>query len=326
MPIETAPISVFVSVVKHKSFARAAEDHGMTPSGVSRTISRLEERLGVRLLQRSTRRLSLTEPGDVFFQRALQILRDLEEAETEATAINLQPGGVLKMNAPVVFGRQYIAPLLPILRARYPTLSVELTLSDRFVDLIEEGIDLAIRIGALQDSRLIARRLCGNRRLLVASPDYLQHHGTPTVPADLATHDCLIFTALDRPNHWRLTGPDGPVNIAANGPVTSNNGEALTEAAKGGLGIALGATFSISGALLSGELTRVLPDYEFEPTAVHAIYPSNRLLSRKVRATVDFLAAAFSDPPEWDQVLQGKVPGFQAGSLAVIDDFRSSQP
>ncbi|WP_250458691.1 LysR family transcriptional regulator [Microbulbifer litoralis] len=312
MPLDTSAIAVFASVVKHSNFARAAEEQGMTPSGVSRVISRLEERLGVRLLQRSTRRLSLTETGAAFHQRALQILRDLDEAEVEASAASLQPRGLLRLNAPVVFGRQHIAPLLRPLRAKYPELSVELTLSDHFVDLIEEGVDLAVRIGALSDSRLIARRLCANRRLLVASPDYLKHRGTPRAAADLDDHDCLVFTALDRPHQWRLVGPEGPVTVSAAGPLVCNNGEVLTEAAKDGLGIALGATFSVSGALRSGELVRVLPDYEFESTAIYVIYPSTRQLSRKVRAAVDFLASAFDGVPAWDTALPGEVPGFAA--------------
>lgn len=311
MPLETTAIAVFASVVKHSNFARAAEEHGMTPSGVSRVVSRLEERLGVRLLQRSTRRLSLTETGAVFHQRALQILRDLDEAEVEASAASLQPRGLLRLNVPVVFGRQHIVPLLRPLREKHPQMSIELSLSDRFIDLIDEGVDLAIRIGALADSRLIARRLCANRRLLVASPDYLKRRGTPQTAADLDDHDCLVFTGLDRPHQWRLVGPDGPVTVAAAGPLVCNNGEVLTGAAKDGLGIALGATFSVQRALLSGELVRVLPDYEFEPTAIHAIYPSTRQLSRKVRATVDFLATAFDGVPAWDAALEDRVSGFK---------------
>ncbi|MGQ9427219.1 LysR family transcriptional regulator [Gilvimarinus sp. F26214L] len=312
MPLDTSAIAVFASVVKHSNFARAAEEQGLTPSGVSRVISRLEERLGVRLLQRSTRRLSLTETGAVFHQRALQILRDLDEAEAEASAASLQPRGLLRLSVPVVFGRQHIVPLLQPLRELYPELSVELTLSDHFVDLIEEGVDMAVRIGALADSRLIVRRLCANRRLLVASPDYLKRRGVPQTAADLNDHDCLVFTALDRPHQWRLVGPAGPVTVSAGGPLVCNNGEALTEAAKNGLGIALGATFSVSAALKSGELVRVLPDHEFEPTAIHVIYPSTRQLSRKVRATVDFLVSAFDGVPAWDAELPGAVPAFTA--------------
>lgn len=312
MPLETHALAVFVSVVKHGNFVRAAADNALTASGVSRVISRLEEQLGVRLLQRSTRRLSLTETGALFYERVVQILKDLEEAEIEASADGLQPQGLLRLNVPVVFGRQHIAPLLPALREAYPAMSVELTLSDQYVDLIDEGVDMAIRIGALNDSRLIARRLCANRRLLVASPDYITRHGEPLCAADLEHHECLIFTALERSHQWSLVGPEGPVTFSPKGSLISNNGEALTEAAKRGAGIALGATFSIADALLSGELVRVLPGYEFEATAIYAIYPSTRQLSGKVRASVDFLAKMLAGPPSWDKRLEQKLGGFTA--------------
>ncbi|SOC02549.1 DNA-binding transcriptional LysR family regulator [Alloalcanivorax xenomutans] len=311
MSLETTEISVFVSVVKLGSFARAAQEHGMTPSGVSRVVSRLEERLAVRLLQRSTRRLSLTESGAVLFRRGQRVLQELQQTESEVTAASRHPKGVIRVNAPVVFGRQHIVPLLKPLRDRYPELSIELELSDRFIDLIDGGVDLAIRIGALEDYRLVARRLCANRRLLVASPAYIRRHGVPREPKELSDHQCLIFTALEKPRHWRLQGPEGTVSVPVAGPVVCNNGEVLTEAAKAGLGIAMGVTFSIADALLSGDLVRVLPEYEFEPSAVHAVYPSARQLSRKVRAVVDFLAESLPGPPSWDLALRGKVVGFE---------------
>lgn len=310
LPAETLELTILTSVVKHASFARAAEDCGLTPSGVSRIISRLEDRLGARLLQRSTRKISLTEAGVLFHARAVQILADLGEAEAEVSATALQPRGILRLNAPVVFGRMHIVPLLGRLSHQFPELSVDLTLADRFVDLIDEGVDLAVRIGALPDSRLVARRLCSNRRLMVASASYLSRRGTPSTPADLVDHECFIFTAMNRPREWRLMGPDGPVTVSPGSRLSSNNGEALTEAAKEGLGVALGATFAVSKALLSGELVRVLPDYEFEPTAIHAVYPSARQLSSKVRSVVDVLSATFKDPPGWDRSLHGKVAGF----------------
>lgn len=312
MPIETNALAVFASVVKHGTFARAAQEHQMTASGVSRVISRLEGLLGVRLLQRSTRRLSLTEAGDTFHQRALRILADLEEAQAEASMAGEHVKGTLKLNVPTVFGRQHIVPLLPALRKKYPELFIDLHLTDDYVDLIEEGVDLAVRIGSLEDSRLIARRLCANRRLLVASPEYLQEKGEPQSPEDLEQHQCLVFTALEKPYQWRLQGPNGKLQVTPKGAVVCNNGEALTLAAKEHLGIALGATFSVWQDLAGGHLVRVLPDYEFEETAIHAIYPSSRQLSRKVRAAVDFLVSAFEGVPKWDQQLHSKIPGFTA--------------
>jgi DNA-binding transcriptional LysR family regulator len=178
------------------------------------------------------------------------------------------------------------------------------------VDLIEEGMDLAIRIGQLSDSRLIARRLCTNHRVLVASPSYLERWGVPESPDDLSRHQCVLFNGFPKPSEWKLIGPEGPVSVPVEGRVATNNVETLTSAAKQGLGITVGATLSVGPALLSGELVRVLPKFEFEPTAVFAVYTSARQLSTKIRATVDFLVERLSDPPSWDRRLVGKVAGF----------------
>ncbi|MBW4698288.1 MAG: LysR family transcriptional regulator [Aphanocapsa lilacina HA4352-LM1] len=302
LPSDTNDMAIFACVVNFGSFARAAEEHNLTPSAVSRIISRLELRLGARLLQRSTRKLSLTEAGAIYHARALQILADVAEAEAEVAAANLQPRGTLKLSVPVVFGRLHVAPLIGRLMRQFPELAVELTLTDRFVDLIEEGIDLALRIGALPDSRLIARRLCTNRRILVASPDYLARAGIPVRPADLTRHSCLIFTALTRPRDWRLVGPEGTTSVSVTGRLIANNGDALLEAALEGLGICPTATFVAVDLLMRGELVRVLPEHEFEPTAVHAVYPSARQLSTKVRSAVDLLVKTFADPPPWDRL------------------------
>jgi DNA-binding transcriptional LysR family regulator len=310
MLTDTQELLVFQAVAKHASYARAAEEMGLSPSGVSRIVSRLEERLGARLLHRTTRKLSLTEAGAVFHARASQILADLADAEAEVQTAVARPKGTLKVTASLAFGHLYLAPLLPELLARFPELSIELSLTNRFVDLIEEGIDLAIRIGSLADSRLVARRLCTNRRVLVAAPGYLKRRGKPKTVEELARHECVLFTGFARPTEWRLIGPEGPVSVSIAGRVATNNVETLTTAARQGLGITVGATLSVGPALLSGELVRVLSDYEFEQTAAFAVYPSARQLSTKTRAAVDFLAAKLGDPPTWDQNLRGKVPGF----------------
>jgi DNA-binding transcriptional LysR family regulator len=310
MLTDTQELLVFQAVAKHASYARAAEEMGLSPSGVSRIVSRLEERLGARLLHRTTRKLSLTEAGAVFHARASQILADLADAEAEVQTAVARPKGTLKVTASLAFGHLYLAPLLPELLARFPELSIEMSLTNRFVDLIEEGIDLAIRIGSLADSRLVARRLCTNRRVLVAAPSYLKRRGKPKAVEELARHECVLFTGFARPTEWRLIGPDGPVSVSIAGRVATNNVEMLTTAARQGLGITVGATLSVGPALLSGELVRVLSDYEFEQSAVFAVFPSARQLSTKTRATVDFLAAKLGDPPTWDQNLRGKVPGF----------------
>lgn len=307
---ETLELSVFCCVAKHANYARAAEELTLSPSGVSRIVTRLEERLGVRLIQRTTRSLSLTEAGTAFLARATQILADLADAEAEVQKTVAHPRGTVRLSAPVVFGQLHVAPMLGPLAERFPDLAFDLSLTNRFVDLIEEGMDLAIRIGQLADSRLIARRLCTNQRVLVASPSYLARRGVPKEPADLEEHDCVLFSDFARPREWKLLGRDGSVSVNISGKIASNNMEVMTSAAKQGLGITLGATLSVGPALLSGELVRVLSDYQLEPTAIFAVYPSARQLSSKVRATVDFLVETLSDPPIWDRMLAGKVPGF----------------
>lgn len=310
MPVETLALTVFHCVVRHSSYAKAAEELGLSPSGISRIITRLEEQLGARLVQRTTRKLSLTEAGAAFHARTVQVLVDLTDAEEEIQQTTLRPRGHLRVSAPVVFGQYYIAPLLDQLLERYPELTIDLSLIDRMVDLVDEGLDLAIRIGSLSDSRLIARRLCTNHRVIVAAPSYLQRRGEPQHPLDLAEHDCLLFTGFARPREWRLIGPEGAISVNVNGRVASNNPAVLTASAKHGLGITFGATLLAGSALLSGELVRVLKDWEFEQTGIFAVYPSARQLSTKVRAAVDFLAENLQDPPQWDRDLAGRVPGF----------------
>jgi len=310
MPTDIQELLAFQAVAKHASYARAAEELALSPSGVSRIVSRLEERLGARLLQRTTRKLSLTEAGAAFNARASQILADLADAEAAVQNTAARPKGTLKVTASDTFGQLYLAPLLRELLEYFPELSVEMSLTNRFVDLIEEGIDLAIRIGSLADSRLVARRLCTNRRVLVASPAYLKRHGKPKSVEDLTRHQCVLFTGFSRPGEWKLIGPEGPVAVSVAGRVVTNNVVTLTSAAQQGLGITVGATLAVGPALLAGDLVRVLPEYEFEPSAVFAVYPSARQLSTKTRAAVDFLAAKLTDPPTWDQRLRGKVAGF----------------
>lgn len=307
---ETQELLVFHAVVRHMSAAKAARELGLTPSGVSRVLSRIEERLGVRLLQRTTRKISLTEEGALFHLRTAQILNDLADAEAEMRKHALQPRGNLRVTAPVVFGRLHLSPLMSKLMERHPELGVDVQLVDRFVDLVDEGLDLAIRVGTLPDSRLIARRLCANRRVLVASPDYLARRGTPKTPEDLAEHECLLFTGFNKPREWRLVGPEGVLSVTVSGRVASNNIDVLGDAALGGVGIAMGPTLQAGPFLRSGALVRVLWDYEFAESAIFAVFPSARQLSTKVRAMVDFLSQELTDPPQWDLELRGKVPGF----------------
>jgi len=310
MATETHELIAFHSVVKHSSFAKAADELSLSPSGVSRIVTRLEERLGVRLVHRTTRSLSLTEAGAAFYARASQILADLMDAEAEVQKSTAQPRGNLRMTASITFGQLYIAPLLPELLTAFPDISIDLLLTNRFVDIIDEGVDLAIRIGALSDSRLIARRLCTNHRILIAAPGYLERRGTPARPEELSEHEIVVYTGFSRPREWKLIGPDGPVSVGISGRFSTNNIEVLCNSARAGLGITVGPTMSVYRSLVSGELVRVLPAFEFEQTAVFAVYPSARQLSTKVRAVVDFLVGKFQDPPAWERALEGKVQGF----------------
>ena len=309
MAVETQELMVFHAVVKHSNYAKAAEELGLSPSGVSRIVSRLEERLGARLIQRTTRKLKLTEVGEAFHARTAQVLSDLRDAETEVAQTVLKPRGTIRISTSVAFGQIYLGALLGELTERYPELTIELFLTDRFVDLVDEGIDLGIRFGSLPDSRLIARRLCTNHRVLVAAPSYLERRGTPHKPAELAAHECLLFTSLARPLEWRLVGPEGLVSVSITGRVSCNNISALATAAQSGMGIAIVATMVVGAQLASGQLVRVLPTYEFEPSAIFAVYPSARQLSTKVRAVVDFLVERFADPPPWDRALSRVMGG-----------------
>lgn len=309
MATDTQELEVFHAVVRHSSYAKAADELDLSPSGVSRIVSRLEARLGARLVQRTTRKFSLTEAGKTFHARTAQVLVDLAEAEAEVQDVTLTPRGKLRITAPVVFGQLHVAPMLPGLFERFPELSVDLSLADRVVDLVDEGLDLALRIGTLADSRLIARRLCTNRRVLVADANYLKKRGTPRTPSDLIDHECILFTGFSRPRDWHLIGPGGPVTVTVSGRLASNNIDVITRAASDGLGITMGATLSVGAALLSGQLVRILPDYEFEATSIFAVYPSARQLSTKVRAALDFFSEQLRDPPSWDRQLLGHVLG-----------------
>ena len=303
MRTDVRDLLVFHAVVKRASFSAAAEELRLTPSGVSRLMLRLETRLGVRLFERTTRRLSLTAEGTLFHARTERLLADLGNAELEVQQAALEPSGTLRLGTPVPFGQTYLTPLLGRLLARCPSLSIELILQDGISDLIEEGIDLVVRIGLLKDSRLVARRLCTNRRILVASPEYLRQHGRPTSPQDLSEHVCLPCTYMGNPYEWKLFGCARAERVSIGGGLASNNIGVLVAAAEAAQGISMGPTQSVADALRAGRLERVLPEWEFERTAIYALYPSRRQLSAKVRAAVDFLSEHFPDPPPWDEGL-----------------------
>jgi DNA-binding transcriptional LysR family regulator len=293
-------LGVFAKVVEQGSFARAAERLGLSTSAVSRSVSDLEAHLGARLLNRTTRRLSLTESGQAFLERTVQLLADLEEAESAVTASALMPRGTLRMTGPITFGERYIAPAVAEFAARHPEVRFDVELSDRMVDLVDEGFDLAIRIGTPGSLALIARPVSQSQLVCCASPAYLAKHGTPRTPEELAKHRCLSYAYLAARDTWHFSGPDGrerTVKIA--GPVVANNGRFLAEIAAVGAGIALEPDFIVGDDIARGRLVPILRDFKPRSSPIYAVYPSRRHLSAKVRVFVDFLFGRFAGARDW---------------------------
>lgn len=290
-------LEIFVTVVDAGSFTAAAEDLGVSKSHVSKQVSALEDRLGAQLLHRTTRSLSVTDAGQGFYERGTLILEQLEEAERAVMQLQTKPRGRLKVSVPMTFGVRHVAPIVAEFLREYPEISIDLDLSDRKVDMIDEGFDLAIRIGELQDSSLMVRKLAPATRYCCASPAYLETHGTPQHPAELADHECLEY-AYGRLNTWQFVNPDGEEHfVQVKGRLRANNGEVLVESAVGGLGVALIPDFMLGDHLQSGRLVRLLDDWMEWNAGVFALYPHNRHLSAKVRRFVDFLVDKLSPAP-----------------------------
>lgn len=290
-------LDVFVRIVAARSMSAAGRELGLSPAVVSKRMRRLEERLGVRLLQRTTRQLALTEVGKGFYERVVAILASVEEAEAWASSGADEVRGTLRVSAPTSFGRLHIAPHLKRFLDANPQVTVELALSDTFVDVVGEGFDMAIRIGDLSDSSLIAKKLAPNHRILVATPTYLAEAGTPTRLADLARHTLLVHGTPE----WRLEGPDGPETVRIVSPLKTNSSEVVREAVIAGAGIALRSTWDIGPELKAGTLARVLPEYRSSSrVAIHAVYPSRRHLEQKTRAFVGYLERLYGQTPYWD--------------------------
>jgi len=296
-------IAVFVKVVDASSFTAAAEALGMTQPVVSKAVTRLEERLGARLLNRTTRRLSLTEAGAELYRRSVGALAGIEDAEIEIARFQTEPRGTLKISAPMSFSIVHLGPALAAFLERYPGVHVDLTLDDRHVDLVEDAFDLAIRIGRLQDSSLVARRIAPVRQVVCASPRYLARRGEPERPEDLIEHDCLLYAYLSTPREWRFTGPEGEnIVVPIRGPLLSNNGLVSRDTAVAGGGIVMLPAFYLGDQLRSGQLKPILCQFRPLDIAVYAVYPERRNLSPKVRAFVDFIADQWgTDSPPWDR-------------------------
>jgi len=295
-------LSALVRTVDRGSQAAAARELGVTPAMVGRYIQALEDRLGTRLLNRTTARQSLTEAGAAFHARATGILEQMEEAETSAADGQAEPRGTLRVNAPMSFGARHLAAAIAEFSRRNQKLQVELVLNDRVVDLVEEGYDVAVRIGLLAESGLIARRLSPCRLVVCAAPAYLERRGWPAAPADLQGHDCLMYAYASNGGVWRFGGAPGQRDeeVRVSGSLVANNGDALLAAALAGQGVILQPTFIVGDALRDGRLVQLLPGWRLADLNVYAVYPSTRHLSPKVRSFVDFLAARFRDPPPWE--------------------------
>jgi DNA-binding transcriptional LysR family regulator len=293
-------MALFARVVEARSFSEAARRLGLSKSVVSKAVTRLEKSIGARLLNRTTRAMSLTEAGTVFYGHCARILEELEAAKLAVGQFHAQPQGLLRVSASVAFGTLHIAPALPDFLARYPQVRIDMEIGDRFVDLADEGFDVAIRIAKEPSPNLVARKLAGVNRKICATPDYFQHHGVPEAPADLARHNCLTYTHFNPQDPWRLKGPAGDISVNATGNLRLNDDEALSAAVLGGLGIALLPTFIIGRDLQAGRLLAVLSDYVPLERHIWAVYLPNRHLAGKVRAFIDFLVERFAPQPYWD--------------------------
>jgi len=290
-------MNTFAKVVSLGSYSEAARALGVGRSAVSKAVMELEQLLGARLLDRTTRHVSPTEAGRLYYERSLDILARVEEAEMLASRLHDEPRGVLRVNGPMSFGVSHLGAAVVDFMARHPGLKIELTLTDRFVDPVEEGVDVVVRIGAMQDSSLIARRIAPARRVLAASPAYLAAHGAPATPADLKAHRCLDYGHSTTLRRWPLTKDGRTVQAELDVVFCANSGEVLRTAALAGQGIVLLPTFLIGEDLRAGALAPVLTDWPPTELTLFALYPPNRFLAAKTRLLIDFLVARFGERP-----------------------------
>ena len=293
-------MKTFNAVVDAGSFVKAADALEMSKAAVSRYVVEMETRLGVRLLHRTTRRLSLTDEGQVFYARSKELLAELQEAEDQITSRSKAASGLLRINAPFTFGIIHLAPLWGLFREQNPQVTLDITLADRVVDLVEEGYDVAIRIAALDSSTLVSKKLASTRIVLCASPQYLEAHGIPKHPGELTRHAVISYSYLSTKDEWRFVGPEGPVNVKTNPCIHTNNGDTCRAAALSHQGIILQPTFLVGKDLSEGTLVELMPEYRAIDLGIYAVYPTRKHVSAKVRALIDFLTAHFSEfGPSW---------------------------
>ena len=289
-------MQAFATVVDAGSFVKAAEALAASKAAVSRYVADLETRLGVRLLHRTTRRLSLTEEGQVFYARCKELLGGVEEAEAEITSASGEASGLAKLNVPVTFGVLHLAPLWGRFIERHPKVTLDITLSDRVVDLVEEGYDLAVRIATLPSSMLVSRRLATTRMVLCASPQYLRRRGTPGHPRELVDHAVVAYSYWSTKDEWRFDGPDGAVSVKTRPCLHSNSGDTCRAAALSHQGVILQPTFLVGDDLAAGTLVELMPEYRSIELGIYAIYPSRKHVAPKVRALIEFLVETFRTP------------------------------
>jgi DNA-binding transcriptional LysR family regulator len=288
-------MKVFAAVVEAGSFTNAANVLDMSKAAVSRYVADLEERLGVRLLHRTTRKLSPTSEGEIFHARCRELLDNLGEAEAEITSRTGEAAGLLKINVPVTFGLMHLAAVWPAFLAQHPKLSLDITLSDRVVDLVEEGFDVAVRIGQLPASSLISRKLGSTRMVLCASPEYLERRGVPGHPEDLLEHDIISYSLFSSGENWNFRGPEGEVSVRVRPRLRTNSGDTCRAAALWHQGIILQPTFIVGPDLAQGTLRETMPGFRSVELGVYAVYPSRKFVSPKVRLLIDFLVERFAD-------------------------------
>lgn len=294
-------IPVFVAVVENGGFSAAARTLGVSKSAVSKRINQLEKHLGVRLLHRTTRKLSLTEAGERYFEHATKALTAAGQAEDAVAELQGEPQGKLKISSPMSFGRLHVAPLIPNLLKRYPKLQVDLVMDDRNVDLVAEGFDVAIRSGNFPDSTLIARKLAPLHQVLCASPDYIDRYGMPITPTELTRHNCVLFSYSSDANKWTLHGENEAESVLVSGNYQVNNSEALLEALREGIGIGRLPTFVAGPDLKAGRLVKLFESYRIPSFTFYAVFPEREYLPAKVRAFLDFTIEYFGgDRPYWD--------------------------
>ena len=298
---EIGAIPVFVAVAENQGFAAAARRLGITKSAVSKRISALETHLGVQLFHRSTRSISLTEAGEAYLEHAVHALGYAQEAEDAVAALQGEPVGHLKLSVPMSFGQLHVAPAIPKFLKLYPSITMELSMDDRFIDLVDSGMDLALRAGTMPDSALVARRLAPIHSVIVASAEYLDRSGEPTHPQDLAGHNCLHYAYSRDPLEWRFLSADGEIAVKTKGNFRVNNSAALCTTLLAGMGIGRLPTFIAGEHLSSGRLRRVLLDYPMPEQALFAVFPERRHLPAKVRAFIGFFAEYIGKgTPYWD--------------------------